>query len=273
MSVERTDIGTPLPALPAEIDRDRAAQANAAETPFVQGEGDTNAIDANDVNQDGYGSCAVMSSIASIAAHNPEPIRDMIRDNGDGTYTVTFQRYDEGVFGIEAFGGGWESVEITVAGPFEGAAANAGDVGGDGQAEMWPAIIEKAYGQFTGNGYATYDDGENPATVQEAILGRDATTATPNDYSAGDLNERLENGEAVVAWTAGSDGWTPEQQKIADAYGIAGGHAYRVEDVYVDENGETRIKLDNPWGPNDDVDMPYSEYQALYYQVNSTPTR
>lgn len=268
MSVERTEVQPYRP--PVEIDRDRAAKANAEETPFVQGQGDANAIDPNDVNQDGYGSCAVLSTIKSIAAQNPDAIRNMIRDNGDGTYTVTFNRYDGGFLGIEALGGGWERVEVTVAGPFDGKAANAGDVGSDGQAEMWPAIIEKAYGEFTGQGYATYNDGESPAAVQEAILGREATTASPSDYSAGDLNERLENGEAVVAWTAGFD--TPEQQQLAQQYGVVGGHAYRVEDIYIDKNGETRIKLDNPWG-HTHVDMPYSDYQTLYREVNSTPTR
>lgn len=270
MSIPRADTPTYSPVLPREIDHERAAQANATETPFVQGEGDAGAIDPNDVNQDGYGSCAVLSTVKAIAAQNPETIQNMIRDNGDGTYTVTFQRHDGGFLGIEALGGGWESVEITVAGPFDGAAADPGDVGSDGQGEVWPAIIEKAYGQFTGQGYATYNDGELPSSVQEAILGRESTTAAPSDYSAGDLNERLESGEAVVAWTAGFD--TPEQQALADQYNVAGGHAYRVEDVYIDESGETRIKLDNPWG-HSDVDMPYSDYQTLYYQVNSTPTQ
>ena len=253
--------------LPAEIDHEKAAEANKTETPFVQGEGDANPIDANDVNQDGYGSCAVLSTIKAIAAQNPDVIKNMIRDNGDGTYTVTFKEYDSGFLG---FGSGWDKKEVTVAGPFDGDAADIGDMGKDGQGEVWPAIIEKAYGQFTGDGYKTYDDGENPAKVQEAILGRDASTESPSEYSSGDLNEKLENGEAVVAWTAGD--WNDEQNKLAQQYGVAGGHAYRVEDIYVDGDGTTRIKLDNPWG-HSDVDMPYSDYQKLYHEVNSTPTR
>lgn len=256
-------------SLPAEIDHEKAAKANATETPFVQGEGDSNAIDPNDVNQDGYGSCAVLSTIKSIAAQNPDVLKNMIRDNGDGTYTVTFKEYDNGFFGI---GSGWDKKEVTVAGPFDGKAADIGDMGKDGQGEVWPAIIEKAYAQYADGGYKTYDDGESPADVQEAILGRDSRTESPSEYDSGELSDKLKNGEAVVAWTAGSEGWNDEQKKLAADYGAVGGHAYRVEDVYTDADGNTRIKLDNPWG-HSDVDMPYSDYQKLYHEVNSTPTK
>src|SRR5690606_20305303 len=66
-------------------------QIEKPETPFVTGEGDANAVDPNDVKQDGYGSCGVLSTLETIAQQNPAAIQGMIQDNGDGTYTVTFQ--------------------------------------------------------------------------------------------------------------------------------------------------------------------------------------
>ena len=60
------------------------------EIPFVRGENDRHTIDPNDIAQDRYGSCSVLSTLHTIASQDPSVIQDMIRDNGDGTYTVTF---------------------------------------------------------------------------------------------------------------------------------------------------------------------------------------
>jgi hypothetical protein len=45
---------------------------------------------AQDVDQGDLGDCYLMASLASVAAKNPQAIRDMIIDNGDDTYTIRF---------------------------------------------------------------------------------------------------------------------------------------------------------------------------------------
>lgn len=255
----------PIEPPPPPVDSKDAGRVDK-DTPFVQGNGDNNAIHENDVDQDGLNSCAVMSTIKAIAAQNPDVIKNMIRDNGDGSYTVTFKEYDNGIFGI---GAGWKNKEVTVRGPFDGAAADPGDVK-NGQREIWPAIIERAYEQYSKLNFTR--DGENAGNVQQAILGREPTRAPPSNYSAADLQNKVNNGEAVTALTPDPSKWNDDQKKIADQYNVSGWHWYRVEGTYVDKDGTTRIKLDNPWG-TDDVDMPYADYQKIYVEVDSTPTR
>lgn len=269
------------------IDHEAAAKANETETAFVQGEGEAGAVDPSDVNQGGYGSCAVLSTVMAIAEQDPERIQNMIQDNGDGTYTVTFQEFDGGFLGLGhlGIGGGWKPVQVTVAGPFDDKAASSDDVGTDGQHEVWPAIIEKAYAQYKGYGYGVYDDGENPGNVQQAILGGDVSRKPTDSYSAEQLAAKLDGGEVVVAMTPESEKFTPEGQAIADQYGVAAGHAYAVDEVvrkgdtYTDPNTgqqavaqEDMIVLNNPWG-HDHVVIPYLAYQQVYTQVDSTSVK
>ncbi|KLI99800.1 C2 family cysteine protease [Luteimonas sp. FCS-9] len=273
--------------LPPPHDPQPAAKADTPEqTPFVRGEGDRHTVDPNDIQQDGYGSCAVLSTLHTIAQHDPSVIQDMIQDNGDGTYTVTFQEKVE-ILGFTFF----KPVEVTVSGPFTGGAANPADVGANGE-EVWPAIIEAAYAQQYKGGDLTYETGVMPADVMERILGADAQTAGTGEVSAEQMSQRLADGEATVAWTPGfkdDDGnWLPEiteeQQALIEHYGIAGGHAYAVSEVipagtsYVDPTtgesvvaSEDVIVLDNPWGSSDVV-MPYSDYQEVYGWVSSAAT-
>ena len=68
-------------------------------------------IHPNDIDQDGLGDCYLLASMATIADQNPELIRNAIKDNGDGTYTVTLYKKQGGFLGI---GGEYKPVEITV---------------------------------------------------------------------------------------------------------------------------------------------------------------
>src|SRR5688572_10183899 len=43
---------------------------------------------ASDIRQAGVADCNVISAIAAVAEANPQAIRDAIRDNGDGTFTI-----------------------------------------------------------------------------------------------------------------------------------------------------------------------------------------
>lgn len=262
------------------------------EIPFVRGENDRHTIDPNDIDQDRYGSCSVLSTLHTIASQDPSVIQDMIRDNGDGTYTVTFQEEKE-ILGVTV----WVPVEVTVSGPFSaGGGANPGDTSAQGS-EVWPAIIEKAYVQHFHPEFANDQTiwpgnrGVNPADVMQHILGADATTSSTGDISSTQMTELLANGDAVVAWTPGfkddKDNWLPnvtdEQKELIEHYGIAGGHAYAVSEVipagtpYTDPHtgeqvtcDEDVIVLDNPWG-HSDVVMPYSDYQKVYGSVSNTP--
>ncbi len=57
--------------------------------PFVKGEGDEHAVDANDVKQGALGDCYLIAGMAAVARANPKAIQDLIKDNNDGTFDVT----------------------------------------------------------------------------------------------------------------------------------------------------------------------------------------
>jgi hypothetical protein len=251
-------------------------------TLFAEGEGDGNAIDINDVNQRGFNDCYLMAAIGSLAATEDGRARlhDMITDNGDGTYTVTFRRYDDGGwFGI---GSGWDDVEITVNGDFpQQASALSGDVNANGEQEIWPQVLEKAYAQFIG-GYSEFDadhngdgkaDGGNPGTALEAFTGRHAERPNPQDYSIEDLNADFESGQPITLLSPGGDkhgNLEGEAAEIAGDYGLHGFHSYAVMDVDV-ETG--MVTLYNPWGLEleEPVQVPWSEAQKFFIEAATIP--
>lgn len=83
------------------------------------------------IRQGTVGTCAFLATLASLAASRPEAIRDMLKDNKDGTYTVTFP--------------GAADKPVTVKAPTEtelGLYNHAGPYG------TWASVMEKAYGAY-----------------------------------------------------------------------------------------------------------------------------
>jgi hypothetical protein len=74
---------------------------------------------------------AFEAALASIAKTNPEQIKKMIKDNHDGTYTVTFP--------------GAPNEPITVKAPTE---AERGLYNGGSKDGVWASVMEKAYGAY-----------------------------------------------------------------------------------------------------------------------------
>jgi hypothetical protein len=75
--------------------------------------------------------CNLFAPLMSLAKVAPEEIRNMIKDNGDGKYTVTFP--------------GAKDQPITIAAPTQ---AELGLYSQLTKFGTWPAVIEKAYGEF-----------------------------------------------------------------------------------------------------------------------------
>lgn len=86
------------------------------------------------IKQGMIGDCYFESAVASLAASDPESIQKMIKDNGDGTYTVTFP--------------GATDEPITVKAPTEAEMGLYNQGGKDG---AWACVLEKAYGAYCQN--------------------------------------------------------------------------------------------------------------------------
>jgi len=87
------------------------------------------------------------ATLASLANANPQAIQNMIRDNGDGTYIVTFPGAKDEPIEVKA-------PTETELGLFDHAEAQG----------TWPAVLEKAYGEYL----VRHHQGLNADTPQEA---------------------------------------------------------------------------------------------------------
>ena len=221
--------------------------------------GDANEVDMNDVRQGQIGDCYVLSAIASVAKNDPEAIKRMIRDNGDGTYTVTFKQRKMNFLGPDEY----EDKQVTVKADFAARAGQSADYG-----EIWPQVIEKAYAQFKkeqmpqlgmlGPGptdaYDPIANGGNPAEVIEALTGRPAQQwdtgllgfASPFDGGYDRVKKEFDSGKNLIlsSHNFSTSGWAA----IENPYGIVPRHAYTVQNIYTDNDGKKWVQLYNPWG-------------------------
>jgi hypothetical protein len=88
-------------------------------------------INPDGVRQGFIGDCYFLSSLAAVAKAHPEMIRDAIKDNGNGTYTVAFA--------------GDKDNPITVKAPTE---AEQGLYHHGSPYGIWGSVMEKAYGSY-----------------------------------------------------------------------------------------------------------------------------
>lgn len=225
-------------------------------------------IEALDVHQGGLGSCYLLADLASMAATDPALIRQLVREDDDGNFAVTFHQRGDGapievvvdrdlVWGLGAGGIGFQ---------------NASPRGDDG-AELWVAIVEKAYAQLHG-GYEAINGGWMSPTFEE-LTGRDfrsyyepsadrawdllsARTATSADERAVPWESRLTSPAAAsTAWVDhGSDTlweklaavWHSLLQFLGLAEGYAESHAYAILGVGEDAERGQYVIMYNPWG-------------------------
>lgn len=239
-------------------------------TVFSQGAGDSHAVDYDDIAQGGLSDCYVVGGIGAVAAQNPELIKNAVRDNGDGTYTVTFYEKDNGFLGIGAH---YEKKEITVSGDFsDKAVQGSGDfTNSKGEkAEIWPKIVEKAYAQYKG-GYDAIDHGGNSAEIMSLLTGKDATQHSDladGDYSFEDMKQDFDSGDAIVLGTP--DNFEGVDKKTANKNGLVDWHVYTVVGVGTDAKGQQYVEVYNPHGTEGIKRIPYDEaMKSFSYGVSS----
>jgi hypothetical protein len=231
-------------------------------TLYATGKGDGWKIEPNDITQgNSLGDCYLLAGMASIAKDHPEQIEKMIKDNGDGTYTVTFHREvpDDSVLGRllnrtkdEAF---QITVDLTV--PSNGAHAKPGDIDGkSGATEVWPLVIEKAYAQLK-QSYGAMDGG-SPADALYTLTGSKAPRTDMGTVSAESVEQYAKDGRPMVVDTCGAD------DKALATYGLVGSHAYSVKGIKTDADGKKYVLLYNPWGEgNEPKPIPIEEAAKL----------
>ncbi|HEY0180872.1 MAG TPA: C2 family cysteine protease, partial [Dokdonella sp.] len=212
----------------------------------------------DDIHQNGYGDCYLLAPLSSLAQKHPDEIKNMIHDNGNGTFTVTFpHQKDNGLTNVWGlFGDRYHDVTVTVSDrDLPSNAVNASD-GPNPQAgaPKWPEVIEAAYAKAHG-GYDKIGNGGYPDQAMEGITGHGADNYSAAD-GAGKIEQALKDGKIVTVSTPESDGGQGSYD--TNPHQLIGGHAYTVTGV-VTVNGKEFAELRNPWGFDQPQKIPLDE--------------
>jgi hypothetical protein len=183
-----------------------------------------------DLVQGGLNDCYVFAAMAAIVHSDPARITSMIKDNGGGTYTVTFE-------------GEGDAQTVTV----DFVKGKHGLVG-DRKA-LWPLIIEKAYAAQRG-GLDKLDNGGFSNKVVEDMKDLEANDFDPQEKEAAWILAKLEQAQkdkkptTVLAPTE-KEATKAQVEATETDPNLHFWHYYAV--IGVDATGK-RVKLFNPWG-------------------------
>ncbi|MBB4911166.1 C2 family cysteine protease [Actinophytocola algeriensis] len=179
-----------------------------------------------DISQGNFGDCWLLAALGSTALTDPQKIKDLITDNGDGTYTVHFQDGD-----------------VTVN---DDALLDQGDDQG-----KWVAIIETAYAEHEGG---TYDEieGGDANEAYEDLFGANTGSFDPDSTSDLFFGDNKSPGDSYDEMREALDDGRPVTASVNGRIGIDGGHALIVTDVY-ERDGKQYVELMNPWASNNDA--------------------
>jgi hypothetical protein len=190
-------------------------------TTFVRGEGDTNAIDPNDVVQGSLNDCFVLAPMISIARFKPNHIMNLIRPTRGGwmvyLYRPTWWWYDQFAMFVDNrfFQRGGQPIY-----------AHRGDEI-NGIVEMWPAILEKAVAMARGGSYSNIDWGYT-GEVMSMLTGKGTTDRRLPSRDAADIVDDFataqDRGRAVACNT--KETYTGATQTLAQNLGVINKHSY-----------------------------------------------
>jgi hypothetical protein len=186
------------------------------------------AFDLSQIKQGGIGDCWFISAAGAVGANDPDFIRDHIRYNPDGSYTVTL--YDDG-----------KPVDVRV----EASTITDGVTNPDDK-PTWLSLYEKAAAAHLGGDYDDIDS-DQVARGLELVTGRGADN--DGDRGLDDIQDDLDDGRVLVVSTEddSDSGWNPFDTSTDDD-NVVPNHAYVIESV-TERDGEKIIRLVNPWGP------------------------
>lgn len=233
---------------------------------FMQGQGDEQEVSPNDIRQGALGDCYLMTGMAAVARANPEQIRRLIKDNGDGTFDVTLYIRRNSWSRPEAVTKRVDA-QLPTRGPGQLLYANTGDESSEGK-ELWPALIEKTVAQHKGS----YEqiEGANIANSFQFHGATELLTGKPESYQ--DTGRAAED-DLLLDMAAALEAHKPvsvdsrdmsadaTMTTEANAVNVYGNHAYSVESVDLDAR---TVTLQNPWGSHHVKALSISDFKRFY---------
>ncbi len=227
---------------------------------------------AEDVQQGQIGDCYFPAAMAAVAKADPDFITKLIKDNGDGTYTVNFKQKDWATgrmrdVPIKVDGDLWVR---SYGGPLYGSSANSSD---PKKMELWFPLVEKAYAQWKGS-YDAIGNGGMASDVMEAVTGRsgdDMYVSSGNKEALwNQITKSVDNKLPVAAGTYGED-----REALYTNSGVYADHAYSIMG-YEKQGTERYVVIRNPWGesepagngPNDGIfKLKLEDFTKLYQNL------
>lgn len=232
------------------LQRTNEAQKTGSRDLYANKENPLASIKPDAIKQGMIGNCYFEAALASLAAVDPESIQRMIKDNGDGTYTVTFPGADD------------EPITVKAPTEVEMGLFNQGSPDG-----AWASVMEKAYGEYCNKhwwrrGPGNLLGGDTPAEgsgggevrighAMSLLTGRDRDTDWIMVTSQESLTDKLTEAfkgprkRPVIAGIR----MKPIDGESED--GFPDSHMYSIIDF--DPNGPDggTVTVRNPWGHND----------------------
>jgi len=200
------------------------------------------------VTQGTIGDCYFLAALSAVAQTNPELIRNAIRDNGDGTYTVTFP--------------GARDNPVTVTAPTE---TEQGLFAGGSPHGIWASVMEKAAGELYNQGMLPWLFGRSRIPTEGAdgggSPGRAMALLTGQTYESFDTMFSSEETFARELTRAFSDsppravtaGTNPSLFSSSTATGFYRRHAYSIMGFEPDAAGGGMVTIRNPWNQGENT--------------------
>ena len=261
---------TPAPVTPRQIDDPTVLTKHTTDTtwkPVENGKLFVDGVNFDDVVQGSIANCYMVGAFSAVAQANPDAIKNAIRENADGTFTVKFFE--------KQYGGTMKAVEITVDKDLPQSSMGSARYGKarDGS-ELWVSVLEKAYAQWKG-GYEAIGNGGYPSEVITALTGKTTSWSSPKYSDANTVWNNIKKGadahKPMTAPTHGKDSGVDYS-----GTGVYAWHVYTVLGAS-EEAGQKYVQLRNPWGStepgsdgkNDGIfKMKLEDFTKLYQGVD-----
>lgn len=191
----------------------------------------------SDISQGLIGDCYMLAAFTSAAAREGM-VEKLLRDNGDGTFTATFQERPLGSFR-------YKPVEVTVDARLYVNKDGVPLYAGVKKDALWVAVLEKAFAQWQGN-FQKVGMGSENGFALSALTGRVSTTDSlwgrkDHDRVFAKVKKALDEGRLVMAGT-----YADEDRERYPGSGLISCHAYAVLSTR-EEGGKQYVTLRNPW--------------------------
>jgi hypothetical protein len=194
-----------------------------------------------DIHEGAVGDCYFLAKLAAMAKANPDSVRQLVTELGDGTYAVNFHNANGQDVFVRVGGDLWSSGVPFNPTPIYAQLGNGGAV--------WVPIVEKAYAFFKNDQgtYASINGGGSPGVDPVVALGYKEVIHSwlafkkPTDAANGidylnAIQADLAAGKAVTI--GGPAGWSSNSDVNNPANFHRGQHIFMVDSVVTDLFGD-----------------------------------